>query len=524
MHESPVCARSLVSSPSQVLARIACDLRDCESRSVATMWNICSVLAVLCGVFEVVHGEFGPHSDLITSLPGLQSTLPFKQYSGYATVDAANGRNLFYWFVESQSSPSDDPLVLWLNGGPGCSSLGGLTSENGPFQPTRNGSLDMNEFSWNKAANVIYLESPSGVGFSYSNTKSDYDNPGDASTAKDVVTFLVEFLKAYDQFKGRDFFISGESYGGHYVPTTAKAIVEHNSANPGEAINLKGILIGNAWTVAGDDNLGVVQTWLGYNLVREASGNDVVKYCNLSNMLPILEERMGVRLGLDLLAEGEVASEAQCQAALAQVSRETGNIDPYDIYQLMCLEDAPRHRTAFLQKMADSDAPLRFHARNALRRMQLEANGPCQMEHSQAYLNMKTVQDAIHAKPTRWSECNMQINANYSRVDFLASMIPVHQYLLKSGIRTVVYSGDIDGIVPTHGTRNWIARLVATGAIAVTKPWRPWADSATQVGGFVTNYGAQFSFITVHGAGHMVPSTQPLRALDVLTRFLKNTI
>lgn len=98
--------------------------------------------------------------DQITALPGLNFDPNFKQYSGYITVDKANNRRLFYWFVESQNDPSTDPVVLWQNGGPGCSSVGGgLMSELGPFYPNSTGSgLDRNEYSWNKIANVLFVE------------------------------------------------------------------------------------------------------------------------------------------------------------------------------------------------------------------------------------------------------------------------------------------------------------------------------------------------------------------------------
>lgn len=114
--------------------------------------------------------------DRITNLPGYSGK--DTMYSGYLPVDAAAGRNLFYWFVESRNSPSTDPLILWMNGGPGCSSLGGgLFSELGPFFPNPNDegvTLVNNPYSWVNVANVIFLESPAGVGFSYSDTTSDY--------------------------------------------------------------------------------------------------------------------------------------------------------------------------------------------------------------------------------------------------------------------------------------------------------------------------------------------------------------
>ena len=92
-------------------------------------------------------------------------------------------------------------------------------------------------------ANVIFLESPAGVGFSYSNTTSDYNYTGDKSTAEDAYTFLVNWLERFPQYKTRDFYITGESYAGHYVPQLAYTILVNNKNSNQTMINLKGIAV-----------------------------------------------------------------------------------------------------------------------------------------------------------------------------------------------------------------------------------------------------------------------------------------
>ncbi|KAI3522106.1 hypothetical protein L1887_11585 [Cichorium endivia] len=106
-------------------------------------------------------------ADRINRLPG-QPQVNFDQYSGYVTVDSKAGKALFYYFAESPHNCSTKPVVLWLNGGPGCSSFGyGAMEELGPFRVNSDGkTLYLNDYAWNNVANVLFLESPIGVGFS----------------------------------------------------------------------------------------------------------------------------------------------------------------------------------------------------------------------------------------------------------------------------------------------------------------------------------------------------------------------
>jgi hypothetical protein len=152
-------------------------------------------------------------ADAVDALPGWTDALPSKQYSGYLTVDGT--KHLHYWFVESEGNPSSDPVVLWLNGGPGCSSLDGYLYENGPFHvnDTDTTKLYYNEYNWAKKANMLYLEAPAGVGFSYSDDWKDYKT-NDNITAADNHKALDAFFASFPEYASNDFFITGESYAG----------------------------------------------------------------------------------------------------------------------------------------------------------------------------------------------------------------------------------------------------------------------------------------------------------------------
>ncbi|MBA0571804.1 hypothetical protein Golob_002178, partial [Gossypium lobatum] len=182
-------------------------------------------------------------ADRISALPG-QPKVSFPQFSGYVTVNKVAGRALFYWLTESPNSPSSKPLVIWLNGGPGCSSVAyGASEEIGPFRINKSASgLYLNKFSWNNVANLLFLETPAGVGFSYTNRSSDLLDTGDRRTAMDSLEFLIRWLNRFPRYKNREVYITGESYAGHYVPQLARQIMVYNKKSK-HPINLKGIMV-----------------------------------------------------------------------------------------------------------------------------------------------------------------------------------------------------------------------------------------------------------------------------------------
>lgn len=184
-------------------------------------------------------------SDRVHELPGA-TELPFSLYAGSVTVDSIAERSLFYVLSESFSnSSSSDPLVLWLNGGPGCSSIGGgFLSELGPFYPTPGGKgLIRNPHTWNKAANLLFLESPAFVGWSWSENPED-TRVGDRRTAEDAFIFLQKWLERYPRYRGRRFWLAGESYGGHYVPNLAQRLVEAVERGEDIGVDFQGFLVG----------------------------------------------------------------------------------------------------------------------------------------------------------------------------------------------------------------------------------------------------------------------------------------
>ena len=149
---------------------------------------------------------------------------------------------------DSRNSPENDPLIIWLTGGPGCSSQLALLAENGPCKATADG-LDTvnNPYSWNSNANIMWLDQPANVGFSYGSTYVD-DDHNEEEVAEDVYNFLQAFFEANPEYQKNAFFVFGESYGGHYAPAISSRIYNGNLANEGIKVNLQGVGVGNGLT------------------------------------------------------------------------------------------------------------------------------------------------------------------------------------------------------------------------------------------------------------------------------------
>ncbi|CAN1326076.1 Serine carboxypeptidase 24 [Linum perenne] len=429
--------------------------------------------------------------DRISSLPG-QPPVKFSQFSGYVTVNEEHGRALFYWLTEATSSSNNKPLVLWLNGGPGCSSVAyGGSEEIGPFRINKTtSSLFLNKYSWNTEANILFLESPAGVGFSYTNTTSNLQDSGDARTSQDALVFMLRWMSRFPQYKFRDFYIAGESYAGHYVPQLAKKIHNYNKAHSKPIINLKGIMLGNAVTDNYYDGIGTVTYWWTHSMISDRSYKSILDHCDF----------------------GEDKTSTKCDNAVSYaMNREFGNIDQYSIYTPSCLH--PKSG----ENGTTSSSSRFLRMKNTVLHRPISGYDPCTESYAEKYYNRPDVQRAMHANvsgmiPYKWTACSDVLIKYWKDSD--ASMLPTYKELIAAGLRIWVFSGDTDSVVPVTATRFSLSHLNLT----VKTRWYPW-KSGNQVGGWTEEYEG-LTFATVRGAGHEVPLFQPRRAFILFRSFL----
>ncbi|KAL5705816.1 hypothetical protein ACHQM5_024061 [Ranunculus cassubicifolius] len=417
--------------------------------------------------------------DKIDKLPG-QPIVNFDQYSGYVNLNGNENatRSFFYYFAECTDKPAEKPLVLWFNGGPGCSSFGaGALTELGPFRVKRTGkTLYMNEHSWNKKANILFIESPVGVGFSYSLNMTEYLEGSDNQTSADNYRFLINWLERFPEYKGRDLYLSGESYAGHYVPQFAHVILEKNKKPiQTQAINLKGIIIGNAFIDDYFHYKGSAEFYYSHAIISQQLKDEFYEYCQSYATTPGCSTKW-----------------------MGTFDRAITGIDFYDIYAPLCNSSS----NAKLNTIFD----------------------PCSANYVRSYLNQKKVQYALHANITghltyAWEDCShssLGTKWDYKRD---SSVLPILAEVVKSGIRVWLYSGDVDGAVPVTSNQFTINAL----NLPIKTQWYPWTNNVEEVGGYAVEY-QNLTFATVRGSGHFVPSNQPDRALKLFSSFLEGKL
>uniref|UniRef100_A0A914X230 Carboxypeptidase n=1 Tax=Plectus sambesii TaxID=2011161 RepID=A0A914X230_9BILA len=386
------------------------------------MSSLCIFLLLL---IAFTHATTYKDTDLVVTLPGLTYTPNFKHYSGY--LKASPGNNLHYWLVESQTMPSSDPLILWLNGGPGCSSLGGFMTEHGPFRPNPDGTtLFENVYSWNKKANVLYLEGPRNVGFSYQdrsiNNDTIYD---DQRTAWDNFLALKDFFANYPEYSTRDFYVMGESYGGVYVPTLTRLLIQQIQANNLTA-NLVGMAVGNG-ELSEYQQINSAVDYLYFHGMQGKDEWDALKAC-CDNSTTLAYCNFAKWITLDAGGNANPIDNSTCANLVVQLGFLrvwlTLN-DVYNIYQ-DCYQQtvAAFGSRAKLRSRLSKDKnaqwpPSGFIDQGSLMNWaSTDAFGafPCYMTPAtQNYLNQPAVRAALHipAQAPNWTDCNYDVNMNY---------------------------------------------------------------------------------------------------------------
>ena len=417
-------------------------------------------------------------------------------------------KQIFYWYVESKRDPENDPVVYWTNGGPGCSGLYGFGTEMGPYYFQEDGTVKSNPYAWNNIANMLYVEQPAGVGFSYSLNEDDYTT-GDAQAASDAYDLVVAFFEKFPERKPNEFYITSESYGGHYMPQMSLEILKRDV---NKEINFKGFAVGNPWVEPIATYITMYQLYYHHGLVKQSLYD---KWTGLGcDTMPAREEHIVACLDYELFMYAGAGYD----------------INPYAVDYPICVDDESdvlQHHFGFLPSNVRSNLWSHQGAAilgivNPKLRQHVDLYEPCAEDYFTNYLNRDDVQEALHAEETVWSPCSYRLHWDFA--DRQSRQMEYYTALVTGGygLKMLVFSGDDDSICSTASTQSWIYDLgVEKNA---DYDWAIWNVDG-QTGGYVTEFeldpaSGTFYFATVHAAGHEVPAYKPKEAFDLFERYL----
>ncbi|KAL5707106.1 sinapoylglucose--choline O-sinapoyltransferase [Ranunculus cassubicifolius] len=477
--------------------------------------HLVPVLFILLSVASFWSATSDSTSAIIEYLPGFEGPLPFKLETGYTEVGEDNDAQLFYYFVESQGNPKADPIILWLAGGPRCSTFTGFIYEIGPLafkdgyrethmegavggirQVVSDGDvpgLQLNPYAWTQIASIIFVDQPVGSGFSYSKAGREGEMT-DTKSALDTYKFLLKWLEDHPQYRSNPLYVCGDSYSGITVPQVVQEIIRGIEAGKGPVLNFQGYTLGNPVTD------------------REFETNSEVPF---SHRMGLISDELYE--SLDKNCKGSYvnfdSSNLLCASYYKRFTKIVSGVNPYSILEPLC---------SAASKQNDSS-----NTRPTLESIRLRASN-CRDDGyklSEIWANDDRVQTALRVRKgtitiKTWVRCNSygnpdQVDHGVKYVMDVKSSLAYHRNISTKGYRSLIYSGDHDMRISHVSTEAWIRSL----NISVVDEWRPWLVEG-QVAGFTTRYANGMIYATLKGAGHITPEYQPKESYTLFKNWL----
>lgn len=426
-----------------------------------------------------------------------------QQHVGYLDFE---DKHFFFWFFESRNDPSKDPLIVWLNGGPGCSSMLGLYLILGPSKLSKEENKTYyNPYSWNSKSSIIFLDQPVNVGYSYSNSEVN----SNFLAAQDFYAFLSMFLTHFTKYSNLDVHIAGESFAGQYVSIFSSSIMlaqqeieEEIEEETGETKRLKR-------TISKDLEVKKI------NLKSVMIGNGLVD--------PVIQFPYYYHMGCSG-SYGRVLSEDSCKCM-----RE--NYPKCHYYMYLC-KKLPcacicKYAYEFCMKLLLGKF---ITEKIDIYDVRLTCTGDCVYDDKpfEAFMNNNSLKKMLNATK-QFVACNTSVYSSFHEQGAsFESFSPYITDLLEAGIDVLVFVGDADVICNWYGNYAWVRRLQWDGIINFNaKSMKPWTlkrrigrkPLGTHVGE-VKNEGG-LTLLRVYNAGHSVGMDQPEANYDMYLRWLK---
>ncbi|KAF5361823.1 hypothetical protein D9756_002268 [Leucocoprinus leucothites] len=513
-------------------------------------------------------GDFGPnwqnYFHVKDPLPNVTFHLE-RSFAGNLPVGRAGHPNNTLFFVGYEKSsgsltspPSNDhlePWGIWLNGGPGSSSMYGMLFENGPIRIHDDYSASQNNHSWSRLVDYFWVDNPVGVGFSTADADGYIHDEDQMAT--DFMGFLSNLVKVFPNLQNRPLFLTGESYAGMYIPYIMKAYF----SMPNPPVKIGKIVIGDGSVASGQvfellPTLQILQTYpqlIGYD-------QQVFKYfeaqshlCNYdvnltypqTSILPsiplvnptqrdlpfmayqltsrtFLRElyRRGTEKQTDLVKRGETALAKRDSTEFFK-NRPFDQLDPwYGCVLLWMYIDYSLNYT-FPWNLSQTAETFGFDVYDVP-----DARNPSNLGDGDVFLNDPRVRTALHAPTSKdWA---MQFpyvfdgdpNAFDPSIEPMAFLSELAANASKQDIGVVFYSGNNDALIAHRGTEVTIQNTTFGGIQGFTRrPATPWHDDSGKFAGII-HQERNWTYVLFDNAGHTVPKANPAAAYTFFKNFV----
>ncbi|XP_064648192.1 probable serine carboxypeptidase CPVL [Lineus longissimus] len=408
------------------------------------------------------------------SLVGPLKGTNVKSYAGYLTVNKPYNSNLFFWFFPAKVNPTKAPVVMWLQGGPGGSSMFGLFVEHGPFGVNAKAQLVPRNTTWQTNYSMLYVDNPVGTGFSFTENEAGYATD-EEDVGNDMYSALVQFFQIYYEYSQLDFYVTGESYAGKYVPAIAYKI--HSVQANGSAksmINLRGIAIGDG-------------------------------LCDPEMMFPAFS---GFVYNAGLMDENQSAyAKTQTDQIVEQIQQKQW-INAFKTFDNLLNGDLAPYPSFYTNVTGSTD----YY--NYMR-----TKSPADFNFFYKFLALPEVRLAIHVG-------NLTFNAGtevekHLLTDVMQSIKPWLAVLMNY-YKVMIYNGQLDVIIPVPSTESFLMTVpwqhLDEYKRAERHIWKVHPDDG-EVAGYVRRVH-DFYQVIVRSAGHILPHDQPEVGHDLINRFI----
>ncbi|KAI8884471.1 alpha/beta-hydrolase [Backusella circina FSU 941] len=439
------------------------------------------LLLFLLGIFvlQAVASERAEDFE-VKSLPGVDiEGLGFSMHAGLIPVEKSMKSNMFFWRIGSET-PSNK-TVIWLNGGPGCSSMDGLFLENGPLRMKNDQTIELNPGGWQRHATIVYVDQPVGTGFS--TTKNGYLHNMDELTDA-FILFLDKYATIFPDIYDQEVYIAGESYAGIYIPYFAMPLLNRIREDSSKQYNLKGLMIGNGWISPRHQYNAYYDFAMRYSLVKNEFIEELGDQMDKCNKAMKTKEQIHIDVCeevFSVITEASVRTLQDGKKVCINAYNKRLTNEPYDL---------------------------------------CGSNWPYEGVQLQQYLRKPELMKAIHVqgKNISWEECdrNVYIGLENDESEPSYHLLPS----ILEDIPIMLFSGDQDIICNYIGTEYLIGNMTWNGKKGLTSDANEiqWKVNNHQPGYIIEERG--LSYALIKGASHMVPYDKPVEMLSLFRKFI----